>query len=138
MLHNHYCRRISSDRWWVGGSRKYSYVVLYMSLTFAPIFIECSNSASVVNKRTVIEEKGGGSVRQSPVVQMVQPAVVLGACTVHTKVKSDVKHDNIVCHRWAARGRDMTGTGTRPRSRRRAGRRRRCWPSAPCRCRSGR
>ena len=78
----------------VGGSRKYSYVVLYMSLTFAPIFIECSNSASVVNERTIVEEKGGGSVRQSPVVQMVQPAVVLGACTVHTKVKSDVKHDN--------------------------------------------
>ena len=76
------------------GSRKYSYVVLYMSLTFAPIFIECSNSASVVNERTIVEEKGGGSVRQSPVVQMVQPAVVLGACTVHTKVKSDVKHDN--------------------------------------------
>ena len=50
-----------------------------MSLTFAPIFIECSNSASVVNKRTVIEEEGGGSVRQSPVVQVVQPAVVLSS-----------------------------------------------------------
>ena len=97
-----------------------------MRLTFAAVLVECPYPAPIVDQRSVIEEEGGGSVRQSPVVQMVQPAVVLGACTVHTKLRSDVKHDNIVCHRWAARGTDMTGTGTRPRSRRRAGRRRRC------------
>ena len=75
-------------------NQHYGVVAAVMGLTFASVLIESSNPASVVYERSVIEEEGGRTVGESPVVQMVQPAVVLGACTVHTKVKSDVKHDN--------------------------------------------
>ena len=47
-----------------------------MRLTFAAVLVECSYPASIVNQRPVIEQEGGGAVRKSPVVQVVQPAVV--------------------------------------------------------------
>ena len=50
-----------------------------MLLTFASVLIEGSNPASVVDERAVIEEKGGGSIRESPVIQVIKSAVVLSA-----------------------------------------------------------
>ena len=50
-----------------------------MLLTFASVLIESSNPATVVDERAVIEEEGGGTVGESPVVEVIQPAVVLGS-----------------------------------------------------------
>ena len=47
-----------------------------MRLTFAAILVKCPDPASVVNERSVIEEEGAGAIREGPVVQVVQPAVV--------------------------------------------------------------
>ena len=47
-----------------------------MRLTFAAVLVECPDPASIVNQRPVIEQEGGGAVRKSPVVQVVQAAVV--------------------------------------------------------------
>ena len=47
-----------------------------MRLTFAAVLVECPDPSSIVNQRPVIEQEGGGAVREGPVVQVVQPAVV--------------------------------------------------------------
>ena len=47
-------------------------------LTFAAVLEVVADTAAVVDQRPVVEQEGGGTVGQRPVVQVVQPAVVLG------------------------------------------------------------
>ena len=47
------------------------------TLTFAPILVKVSDSASVIDEGPVIDKEGGWSIRQRPVVKMIQSAVVL-------------------------------------------------------------
>ena len=60
-------------------NQHYGVVAALKGLTFASVLIESSNPASVVYERSVIEEEGRGTVGESPVVQMVQTAVVLSS-----------------------------------------------------------
>ena len=41
-------------------------------LTFASVLVESSNPATIVDQRAVVEEECGGTVRQSPVVEMIK------------------------------------------------------------------
>ena len=47
-----------------------------MRLTFAAVLVECPDPAPIIDQRAVIEEEGGGTVGEGPVVQVVQPAVI--------------------------------------------------------------
>ena len=42
------------------------------ALTFASVLIESSNPATVVDQRAVVEEERGGTVGESPVVEMIK------------------------------------------------------------------
>ena len=49
------------------------------SLTFASVLIESSNPATVVDQRAVVEEECGGTVRESPVIEMIKS----GKCQIY-------------------------------------------------------
>ena len=49
------------------------------TLTFAPILVKVSDSSTVVNERSVIEQEGWRSIRKGPMIKMIESAVVLSA-----------------------------------------------------------
>ena len=71
------CRKMIGRLTWYGESNEEWIIeTTWMRLTFAAILVKCPDPASVVNERSVIEEEGAGAIREGPVVQVVQPAVV--------------------------------------------------------------
>ena len=54
-------------------------------LTFASVLVESSNPATIVDQRAVVEEECGGTVRESPVVEMIQP----GKYQIYPVIKCD-------------------------------------------------
>ena len=49
----------------------------YNKLTFAAVLEVVADTAAVVDQRPVVEEEGGGTVGQRPVVQVVETTIVL-------------------------------------------------------------
>ena len=61
-------------------------------LTFASVLVESSNPTTVVDQRAVVEEECGGTVRESPVVEMIQP----GKYQIYPVIKCDLFRPAIV------------------------------------------
>ena len=103
-------------------------------LTFASVLVEGADPAPVVDERPVVEEEGGGTVREGPVVQVVQAAVVLGPVGRAEVEVGPAEELRLYLTSSLTGGRTvglaMISIALSPSPSR--------LPSAPCRCRSGR